>query len=586
VKNITELVSRLESRFVKPLPLSVEAKKEVDPIKEKPKFETRKSSECDRVADGNQNEVYDGNGKDGERVGAFSITKHSLFWSERFQFVSAVKLDSNATCVNVLPFRDFEGMSKYFAVGDDQGRVYLFLKDGDVMLEFCTLSDSPITSMLSYLSAYKNESILVTGHENGVILLHRVWEVPQGDELVALRMESVGKYEEGGSCVTVLEVHHVGNRRYILSIDQSGKIRVLTENGTFYGLAVPTSKPLAFLKQRLLFLTESGAGSLDLRTMKFSESECEGLNHSVARSYVFDPLDRSKAYGYTSEKELVHVFLIGDITNFKCRVRSKKRIEMVEPLALQAIKGYLLAVNKDKAFVFNVSSHQHYVRTGGPRYMFSAGLDQIVASFLNYKQTDLDTSKQNEVPIISSDHEKIVVLSLGNGYVGMYRSNLPTSKGEFNTILWSSPVLFFLLFLFGAWQFFANKKEALTSWGSEDPFTAGSGTNRAPSGSSERLLADPSARNSDIVDIRGSGLRGPSRRFVTPNSSQYSSAGTASSYRPAAGESNSRTPVEPGFRGGAELKYRGSNAIDSSVGFQKRRENIFVNNQVDDGDIM
>lgn len=60
------------------------------------------------------------------------------------------------------------------------------------------------------------------------------------------------------------------------------------------------------------------------------------------------------------------------------------------------------------------------------------------------------------------DIEKLVILSLGSGYVGMYRSNLLVSKGEFNSIIWSIPVLFFIPFLFGAWHF-TNKKEAQTT---------------------------------------------------------------------------------------------------------------------------
>jgi hypothetical protein len=68
-----------------------------------------------------------------------------------------------------------------------------------------------------------------------------------------------------------------------------------------------------------LFLTEAGAGSLDLRSMKVKESECEGLNHSLARNYVFDATERSKAYGFTEEGDLIHVLLLGDIMNFKCR---------------------------------------------------------------------------------------------------------------------------------------------------------------------------------------------------------------------------------------------------------------------------
>ena len=46
------------------------------------------------------------------------------------------------------------------------------------------------------------------------------------------------------------------------------------------------------------------------------------------------------------------------------------------------------------------------------------------------------TGNKNEfIPLIASDHEKRVILSLGSGYIGMYRSNLPVNKGEFNTLL-------------------------------------------------------------------------------------------------------------------------------------------------------
>lgn len=577
VRNLSELVTKLESRFSDSSPgfgISHDDKKHVPEQFVKP--------------DRRNIQSVDSHVRDVQGAGAVSVTKHSLFWSERFKFVSAVKLNTNATCVNVLPFRDYEGLSKFIAVGDDQGTVYVFLRYGNVMLQFHTSSGSPITAILSYISVYKNESMVVTGHGNGVILVHKVWEVPSGDELNSLHMETVGEFSlpeggESGSAVTILEVHHVGRTRYILSADASGKIRVFRENGTVYGLAVPMSRPLAFLKQRLLFLTETGAGSLDLRTMRIRESECEGLNHSLARNYVFDATERSKAYGFTLEGDLIHVLLLGDIMNFKCRVRSKKKFDMDEPLAFEAIKGYLLIVNKEKVFAYNVSS-QHYVRAGGPRLLFSAGLDEIVASFLNYQALDLDAEKGGVVPLIASDHEKLVILNLGSGYVGMYRSNLPVTRGEFNTMLWSTPVLFFILFLFGAWHFFANKKEVLTSWGTDDPFTSTPVTNGAPlvSGSTDRAFADTSSRNTDIMDMRGGGggLRGPSRRYVSP--SRYA-GGAANSFRPTPPDTNTRpASVDPNFRAASDLKFRGTN-LESSA-FPKRRESLYLNGPVvDDG---
>ncbi|KAK4795957.1 hypothetical protein SAY86_028283 [Trapa natans] len=569
VRNLTEVVSRLESR-----------------ISESPRSDVRlRGTGDDRPMDSMNLDVADlvreeteenrVKGKsDGERRG-ISVTKYSLFWSEKFHFASAVKLDFDATCINVLPYRDYEGLSKYVAVGDERGRVYVFLRNGDALVEFNTMMDSPITAMVSYMSVYKNESFVVTGHQNGATSVHKVWE-GSNEEWSPLYMESISTFgsTEDATMITILEVHYVGRTRYILSTDVSGRIRVFKENGAIHGSLKPGSKPLAFVKQRLMFLTETGAGSLDLRSMKMRESECEGLNHSLARNYVFDATERTKAYGFTSEGELIHVSLLGDIVNFKCRVRYKRKVDMAEPLDIQAIKGYLLIANQEKVFVYNVST-QHYVRVGIPRLLFSAGLDEIRSPFLSYQATDLDAGKRNPIPLIATDREKIVAFSLGSRFVGIYRSNLPLYKGESNTMLWTSPVLFFILFLFLAWHFIAKKKEALTSWGPDDPFSSTSPTTGAPlvPSSGERSMLDSSSRSGDWSN----GLRQP-RRYGSPT--RYPS-GATSAFRPSAADHSSRPPADPNFRPTSELKYRGPSL--ESGGFPKRRESMFVNSQaVDD----
>ncbi|XP_027119088.1 uncharacterized membrane protein At1g75140-like isoform X1 [Coffea arabica] len=578
VKSFTELLSRLESKLSDCSKVKYPIDRKQDTVQEYGEVDGDGSVE--KILDGK----LDSSVKNGDSVGVVSVTKFSPFWSEKFQFVSAVKVGSNPTCINVLPYRDFEGFSKYVLVGDDSGRVYALARNGDVLCQFDTLSRSPTTAMVSYMSVYKNESIVVTGHEDGAILMHRVWEDSTGDEWNSLRMDGIVKFDvpqagDSVSPVTILEVHHVGRKRYILSTDLRGKIRVFRDNGTVYGLASPSSRPLAFLKQRLLFLTETGAGSLDLRTMKIRESFCEGLNVSVVRRYVFDATERSKAYGFTSEGDLIHVLLLGDIMNFKCRVRSKRKFDMGEPLTFQAIKGYLLIGDAEKIYVYNVSS-QHYVRAGGPKLLFSASFDGIVASFLNQQQRKIDDKKGFVRPVVASNNERLVVLSLGSGYVAMYHSNLPVFRSEFNTMQWTSPVLFFILFLFGAWHFFAHKKESLTSWGPDDPFSSTSVTTGAPlgSGSGDRSFTD-SSRNADMVDSRGNGIRDTSRRYASP--SQYP-GGSVNSYRRGGGtDPNSiSSAVEPNFRTNQELKYRGSNP--ESTGFPKRRESLFVNSQAVD----
>ncbi|PWA69531.1 WD40-repeat-containing domain-containing protein [Artemisia annua] len=585
VKNLTQLVTRLESHLA-----------EKNPKNNNNNFVLDNDDDDDikRVGEANKgeetrfsNENDDVGMVKGDKLRAVSVTKHSLFWSERFQFVSAVKIDTLATSLNVLPFKDVEGLSKYVGVGDVLGNVYVFSRYGDVMVQFDTMTGAPVTAILSYLSVFRNESVVVTGHANGVVLLHKVWEVANGDESTLLEKKTVLKVgEESGSEISILEVHHVGRTRYIVSIDVGGKIKVFKENGAMIGAVVSSSPPLAFLKQKLLLLTETGAESLDLRTMKLKYAPCEGLNGSHALNYVFDASDRGKAYGFTAAGELVHLLIYGDSMSFKCRVRSKKKFDVDHgPLAFEAIKGYFLIASQEKVFLYNVSS-QLYTRAGIPRLVFSAGLDEIIASFLDYQaMRRLNANKNKAIPLIASDHEKLVILSLGSGYIGMYRSNLPISKGEFNTMLWSTPVLFFILFLFVAWHFFANKKEALTSWGPDDPFPNG-----APSGGTgERSFGDPTSRNHDIMDLRGSsapgasggnngsGIRGPTRRYGSPT--RFTGPG-ANSFRPTSMETVSRpASVDPDYRG-SDLKYRGSN-IESS-GFGKRREGLFVNSQVVD----
>lgn len=627
VRNLSEIVSRLDSKLSEHPRISLDdEKREIEALKSdlsekgKERIEHRKrklerQTSVPEVSAGAEEEEEEENSegkivRDVEKSRAVSVTKYSPFWSERFQFVSAVKLDSRATCIEVLPFRDYEGLSKYVAVGDETGTIYIFLRNGDVHVQFQTPSSSPITAMVSYLSVHKNESFLVTGHENGEITTHRVWERSSGEDWSSLVMETLRRFgtkeeekqesDPSPAAITLLEIHQAGRLRYVFATDSKGKIFVFRENGTLHGSASPKSKPLAFLKQRLLFLTETGAGSLDLRTMKVRESDCEGLNNSLARNYVFDVTERNKAYGITSEGDLIHVLLLGDIMNFKCRVRSKRRVaEMEAPLAFQAIKGYLVIASGSKVFVYNVST-QHYVRIGAPRILFSAGLDEIRASFLSYQAVaDSEEDRRDSIPLIGSNRDKFVVVGLGGGYVGMYRSNLPVYKSEFNTVFWTSPVVFFVLFLFAAWHFFAKKKEALTSWGPDDPFTStstasatagaplagtssGERTDRAPERSS---FMDSSSRNSDMMEMRGggAGLRGPTRRYVSPPRYGGGGGGATSSFRPSqvVDQRGGGAAGDPNFRSASELKFRGT-GLDSS-GFPKRRESLYVNTQgVDD----
>ncbi|KAJ6810122.1 putative membrane protein-like [Iris pallida] len=496
-------------------------------------------------------------------------------WSEKFRLSATARIDSAATCAAALPYADPGGSARYFAVGDSAGKIHVFSSTGDPVIVVPAVSDSEVTAILAYLSpspSRRNESFLFSGHADGSVAAHRISESDGGEGWTALGLVGSRPFVSGSRDldsppVAVLELHQVGRTRYVVAADGAGRIRVFTENaGTLYGTVIASSRPLAFMRQRLLFLTEAGAGSLDLRSMTVKETECEGLNGSLAKSYTFDGSERSKAYGFTAEGDLIHVVLLGDAGTLKCRVRSIRKSEIDgNPVSIQTIKGYLFAVTQEKVFVYNISS-QYYGRVGAPRPLFSSTLQEIKPELSN-SDAVMDGSSLTK-PLIATDREKLVILGLGSRYIGIYRSNFPVYKLESNAVVWSVPVLLFLLFLIGIWQFYVKKKDSL-GWTPEESFntsTTASGSILGP-GPSERAYADGS-RTGDMRELRG-GLRGPTRRYVSPPSRYPGGPGIA--FRP--------TSSDSGFRGTADLKFRGAN-LETPPGFPSRREPLFPNTQV------
>lgn len=581
VKILHQTVEKLQAGRDRQLPSPDQRTVEPDNYPDAEEEKAAEASEGERLKAGRGSSRASGNGK------GVTVAKFRPAWSERFQFLSAVKMESDVTCLNVLPYEGDDGVGKYVAVGDAQGRVYILLSHGDVLLDFLTLSTAPVTAMLSYLNFEKNETVLVTGHADGTVLLHRVWEKTQtaqhataaGDDWHALGMEHMrvlSKSPPGDdppAAVVGLEVHQIGKMRYVLGIGSRGKIHVFRESGTLYGVAETSSnsRPLAFLRQRLLFLTETGAGSLDLRSMTVRTGQCEGLSGARAVAYAFDAAERSKGYGFTSEGDLIHVTLMGDVLNFECRVKDTRMSEIKGggSVVVRAIKGYLLVSTPEKVFVFNTSTQQ-YVRVSSPRRLFCATLDHIASAFAPGSKNPGDAPA-----LIACNRDRLVVIGLGNGYVGVYKSKLPVHKAEFNTMLWSSPVLVFILFLIGAWHFFGKKREAFAIWGSDDIFSVTPAVGNSLSGASgERSNEDTSTRPEGLRDLR-EGLRGPTRRYVSPSGyparqSGYGGGTGAISYR--------GSTVDPNYRATTETNFRGQ-AVETSS-YAKRREPLFTNSQV------
>ncbi|KAL3684682.1 hypothetical protein R1sor_002704 [Riccia sorocarpa] len=511
-----------------------------------------------------------------------TVARYKPAWAEHFSFLSAVKVDGEVSCLHVLPQEGEEGISRYVVVGDMTGRLYIVLWLGDLLLEYMTLSSSPITAMMSYV-LLKNETILVTGHADGSVLVHRVWEavepgqddnpvltiehvhslVPPPLRTLRTRSESVqpgnpldpaplsGAKDEsssdiiGAQSVRNLKMYKIGKMRYTLVSDQSGKIQLFRDNGTLYGNADSPNLPLEFMRtpsaQRLVFLTDSGVGSLDLRTMQVRSSPCEGLNTSTVTAYAFDVVGRSKANGFTADGDLVYVALTGDMLHSECQVKRRRKVEVPGPFFPQALKGYLLAVTPDVVLVYNSTLHMglNYASTwvGGPRPLFSVSLSEVAQSFL---KTPVANSRW---PVMASNRDKLVVIGFGHGYVAIFRSNLPVFKPvDFSAKFWSSPILIGAIALAMIWQLISRARQPA-------PIIP------------EYPYGGPGIRKLDPVNFGGRSeertvvseprrFRSPTRGYVAPNPSTFNSAA---------------------------LSFR-SSTVDSGS-YSARREPLFASNQ-------
>lgn len=524
---------------------------------------------------------------------SMTVVRYKPAWAEHFQFISAVKVDADVSCLHTLPHEGENGLSRYVAVGDVTGRIYIFLTQGDLLVDWATQSRSPVTAIQSF-TLRKNETKLITGHADGSVHVHNIWETVHrgtslsGDDGHDLTLEythslvlppsnhpdppfshDVGAlFEMGpdavpgegtmdaetgpGKPVTHVEVYRVGKIRYLLVTDTAGKMQVFRENGTLFGIAHSPSRPLAFLRtpntQRLLFLTKSGAGSLDLRSMTVRSSPCEGLNSSTVVAYTFDAAGRSRAYGFTAEGYLVFVALSGDTLHFECHARPKRQLDVEGPISPHGIKGYLLVATPTHVSVYNTTLQAGFsyanIRVGGQRPLFTASMSDIARSFVSTPIT------QGRWPVMACNRDKLVVLGFGEGYVAMYSSNLPVYKmPDFNAKLWSSPIFICVLLLIAGWHFLSRKREPVST---ESAAMQLGGSSSSPS--SFRKYEDGRA---GFREGRDGGL-GEARRYESP--SRYGS-------KPA--------PYGPG-----SISYRTASSEPSS--YSARREPLFANQTVGD----
>eukprot|EP00850_Spirogloea_muscicola_P017985 SM000160S02526 [mRNA] locus=s160:53697:57514:- [translate_table: standard] len=450
-----------------------------------------------------------------------ALRRDAAEWEERFELLAAVRVDGGAevSALLLLPNKA-PGVSGgsgecHVVVADDRGRLHVFdaTLDGDGGSaggsSRAALLEAPLPSPATALLAFhvRSECVLVTGHADGSARVYRLHDTfpaktatghaaaatPQlAIELLHVLVDAPAANEAPLPPVAGLELFRAGHARFILVLDGGGRILAFRGNGTLHGAASAPARPLAFLRgptthrasaTRPVFLTEAGAGSLDLRDMVMKGTGCQGLGGSRVAAYVFDVAGRSKAYGLTHDGELVYVSLSGDTQHFDCRVRERLDVGLTGPaVSLQGLRGYLVAATPDVVTVYNTTTATASSKperqlaagggsgvgdggggAGGLRLLFRARARSIQALFIRGRVP------ANSRLVMVSDREQLLILAFSGtkpgmrwgsgGHVAIFRSTLPVLRApEFTAKFWSSPLLVAVLVLVGAWQIFGQKR--------------------------------------------------------------------------------------------------------------------------------
>jgi len=451
-----------------------------------------------------------------------TVAKFRAGWFDHMALQSAVKVDSEVSALLVLPQDGGEGLARYIAIGDVEGKVYIFRPQGELIIEFHSGIFSPVTALSAYVIR-RNETMLMTGHQDGSITSHKIGEqihldsqLP--DDLFVLTVvhkvtASLARHsgasatrregEDGDAAeasqlvevdaalgpVAFIESFRAAQMRFIVAVNHQGEMTVLKENGTLHGTARTGARVVRLRAggAYAVYVTENGVGALDLLTLHATHDPCKHMNETRLVSASFDSVMGSKVYALTSEGEILTLFLGGE-RKTECSVRSRRAAGVAPPGALAPIKGYLLAATSQEVWAFNTTGSTR----SGPRYVLQDDLDKVGQSFGHTPSLVCSEFP----PMLAYNKQRQVVVSLCNGLVGIFESHLPiTTPPQWNPKLWSQPLFIGAIVLVAMWQFYSQKRKG-GGGGMDDPaeimrsFNAANSRNKAGGGAGYQIPDD------------------------------------------------------------------------------------------------
>ncbi|KAG1657796.1 hypothetical protein FOA52_008186 [Chlamydomonas sp. UWO 241] len=290
------------------------------------------------------------------------------------------------------------------SVGDSTGSISFISPTAPggprVLLTYETGSASPVTALASY-AVQRNESVMITGHANGEVRTHGVYEVtdPRGRtaSVTSVFLSHILPPGLGGADVVsgrreeqpAAAISHAltfkmsgksSGRRMVAVWDANGWMRVQRDDGSIKVSAHLGSPVLATSVNGdyMVAITHDTAWVLKLSLPGHPHAVlCEGLNGTRMIAAAFDPVRSYRAYALTDRGDALALVAPHTTKPTVCKVSRYAPVgDGQEAATLVAVRGHLLSAQAGSLSTLNITA----VLKTPPHAVGASGAADVAAS--------------------------------------------------------------------------------------------------------------------------------------------------------------------------------------------------------------
>ncbi|BDA44020.1 Uncharacterized membrane protein At1g75140 [Coccomyxa sp. Obi] len=400
-----------------------------------------------------------------------SVSSSDKAWASGFEQLAVQFVHSEVTALHAMHPSRLGGLALFAVAGTADGVLHFLDAKGNAVATHDTGELQSISAIASHRLS-RNESLVAVGSADGSVSTLKVYfSVKRAHRNAAEQgiMNSVAIERQlmvaQGHDKEVSEVTHLSflapprRPHQLVVARRSGHVDVWRRDGTLR-VQYQVNDPV-----RLLKLTSKGAlvvTALGITSVVFPEDQpsptaggvlqpalvetsCEGLDGSIILSASWAVSDHGapqydRVYALTGEGHLLVMFVTQLGASQRCKVwyRTVLRGSPITA-SIEAIRGYILLTTPDHVHVLKVNS---------------TGLHEVITDHWGNLAPVEPAEERASAPCLASSRYNLVILDLGKGMVGMFKSKLPFREPvSLQRDSWKRPLFAIAMFIVGCWQF-------------------------------------------------------------------------------------------------------------------------------------